>query len=84
LKSLVEQLIKTGQLFLGSKFAGVANIATALGGKGPPPCTAYDFACALGGTFALTVEPGEKLAAAKLTTWGCVRCYHCDDVQRDD
>jgi len=62
----VEQIIKTGQLFLGSKFAGVANTATALGGKGLPPCSAYDFACALRGTFALTVELGEKLAPAKL------------------
>ena len=69
-KSLVEQIIKTGQLFLGSKFGGVANIATALGGKGLPPCTAYDFACALRGTFALTVEPGEKLAPAKLRPAG--------------
>jgi len=59
-------MIKTGQLFLGSKFAGVANTATALGGTGLPPCPAYDFACALRGTFALTVEPGEKLAPAKL------------------
>src|SRR5207244_12620600 len=70
LKWLVEQSIKTGQLLLGSKFGGVANTATALGGKGLPPCTAYDFACALRGTFALTVEPGEKLAPAKLRPAG--------------
>jgi hypothetical protein len=62
----VEHIIKTGQLFLGSKFAGVANTATALGGTGLPPCPAYDFACALRGTFARTVEPGPKATPANL------------------
>jgi hypothetical protein len=56
----VEQGINTGQLFVGSKFAGVAKTATALGGTGLPPCAAYDFSCALKGTLAWTVEPGEK------------------------
>ena len=66
MKSLVEQIIKNGQLLLGSKFAGVANTATALAGTGLPPCPAYDFACALSGTLAWTVEPGEKVTPAKL------------------
>jgi hypothetical protein len=66
LKSLVEQVTKTGQLFLGSKFAGVASTATALCGTGLPPCPAYDFSCALRGTLARTVEPGEKGTPANL------------------
>jgi hypothetical protein len=56
----VEHGIKTGQLFVGSKFAGVASTATAYGGTGLPPCPAYDFSSALSGTLAWTVEPGEK------------------------
>jgi hypothetical protein len=60
LKSLVEQGSKTGQLFRGSKFAGVASTATAYGGTTLPPCAANDFSCALKGTLASTVEPGEK------------------------
>ena len=62
----MEQVTKTGQLFLGSKFAGVASTATALSGTGLPPCPAYDFSCALRGTFARTVEPGEKGTPANL------------------
>ena len=62
----MEQIIKTGQLFVGSKFAGVAITATAPGGTGFPPCLAYDFSCALRGTFARTVEPGEKGTPANL------------------
>jgi hypothetical protein len=62
----VEQVTKTGQLFLGSKFAGVASTATALSGTGLPPCPAYDFSCALRGTLARTVEPGEKGTPANL------------------
>jgi hypothetical protein len=60
LKSLVEHGIKTGQLFVGSKFTGVARTATAYGGTGLPPCPAYDFSSALNATLAWTVEPGEK------------------------
>jgi hypothetical protein len=60
LKSLVEHVIKTGQLFVGSKFTGVPSTATAYGGTGFPPCPAYDFSSALRGTLACTVEPGEK------------------------
>ena len=60
----MEQVTKTGQLFLGSKFAGVASTATALGGTGLPPCAAYDFSSALRGTFARTVEPGAKATLA--------------------
>jgi hypothetical protein len=60
LKSLVEHGIKTGQLFVGSKFAGVASTATAYAGTGLPPCPAYDFSSALRGTLAWTVEPGEN------------------------
>jgi hypothetical protein len=60
LKSLVEHGIKTGQLFVGSKFDGVASTATAYGGTGLPPCPAYDFSNALSGTFAWTIVPGEK------------------------
>ena len=56
----MEHGIKTGQLFLGSKFVGVASTARAYGGTGLPPCPAYDFSSALSGTFARTVEPGEK------------------------
>jgi len=56
----VEHGIKTGQLFVGSKFAGVASTARAYGGTGLPPCPAYDFSSALNGTFARTVEPEEK------------------------
>ncbi len=52
--------MKTGQLFVGSKFTGVASTATAYGGTGLPPCPAYDFSSALSGTLAWTVEPGEK------------------------
>jgi len=55
-----------GQLLFGSKFAGVANTATAPCGTGLPPCPAYDFSCALRGTFARTVEPGEKGTPANL------------------
>ena len=62
----MEQGTKTGQLFLGSKFAGVASTATALCGTGFPPCPAYDFSCAFSGTLARTVEPGEKAVPAKL------------------
>jgi hypothetical protein len=65
LKSLVEQGINTGQLFVGSKFVGVAKTAIALGGTGLPPWLAYDFSSALKGTLAWTVEPGEKVTAAK-------------------
>jgi hypothetical protein len=60
LKSLVEHGIKTGQLFVGSKFTGVASTATAYGGTGLPPCPAYDFSSALKGILAWTVEPGEN------------------------
>jgi hypothetical protein len=60
LKSLVEHTTNTGQLFRGSKFEGVANIATAFGGTAFPPCPANDFSCALKGTLAFTVEPGDK------------------------
>ena len=56
----MEHGIKTGQLFIGSKFAGVASTATAYGGTGLPPCPAYDFSKALRETLAWTVEPGEK------------------------
>ena len=56
----MEQVTKTGQLFVGSKFAGVASTATAFAGTGLPPCAAYDFSCGLKGTLARTVEPGEK------------------------
>ena len=56
----MEQGTKTGQLLLGSKFTGVASTATALCGTGLPPCPAYDFSCALRGTLARTVEPGEN------------------------
>jgi hypothetical protein len=62
----VEHGITTGQLFVGSKFTGVASTATAYGGTGLPPCPAYDFCSALSGTLAWTVEPGEKLVPAKL------------------
>src|SRR6266576_5581038 len=55
-----------GQLFFGSKFAGVANTATAPCGTGLPPCPAYDCSCALRGTLARTVEPGEKGTPANL------------------
>src|SRR5207237_3828453 len=65
-KSLVEQGTKTGQLFRGSKFAGVASTATAFGGTTLPPCAANDFSCALRGTLTWTVEPGEKPVPAKL------------------
>ena len=65
MKSLVEQGISTGQVFVGSKFAGVAKTACALGGTGLPPCAAYDFSCELKGTLAWTVEPGEKGTPAK-------------------
>jgi hypothetical protein len=66
LKSLVEHGIKTGQLFVGSKFTGVASTARAYGGTGLPPCPAYDFSRALSGTFVRTVEPGEKETPPKL------------------
>jgi hypothetical protein len=56
----VEHGIKTGQLFVGSKFGGVSSTATAYGGTGLPPCPAYDFSSALKGTLAWTVEPGKK------------------------
>ena len=56
----MEHGIKTGQLFVGSKFTGVASTATAYGGTGLPPCPAYDFSSALSGTLAWTIEPGEK------------------------
>ena len=56
----MEHGIKTGQLFVGSKFTGVASMARAYGGTGLPPCPAYDFSSAFSGTFARTVEPGEK------------------------
>jgi hypothetical protein len=62
----VEQIIRTGQFFPGSKFAGVAITATALGGTELPPCPAYDFSSALRGTLARTVEPGEKRTPANL------------------
>jgi hypothetical protein len=55
----VEQVTKTGQLFVGSKFAGVASTATAFAGTGLPPCPAYDFSTEFRGTLAWTVEPGE-------------------------
>jgi hypothetical protein len=60
LKSLVEHTINTGQLFRGSKFEGVASMATAFGGTAFPPWPANDFSCSLKGTLALTVEPGAK------------------------
>src|SRR4029077_9061643 len=66
MKLLLEQISKPGQVFFGSKFAGVASMATAFGGTGLPPCAAYDFSCPVRGTFALTVEPGEKAVPAKL------------------
>jgi hypothetical protein len=66
LKSLVEQGTRTGQLFRGSKFAGVASTATAFGGTGFPPCAAKDFSCALNGTLTFTVEPGEKATPANV------------------
>jgi hypothetical protein len=69
----VEHGIKTGQLFVGSKFTGVASTATAYGGTGLPPCPAYDFSSAFKGTLAWTVEPGEKLVPAKLREAGPAR-----------
>src|SRR4030095_12978294 len=39
---------------------------TALAGTGLPPCPAYDFSCALKGTLARTVDPGEKETPPKL------------------
>src|SRR5262249_19661691 len=57
--------MSTGQLFVGSKFAGVAKTARALCGTGLPPWPAYDFSCALKGTLAWMVEPGEKGTPAK-------------------
>src|SRR6185369_8446037 len=66
LKSLVEHTTNTGQLFPGSKFEGVASMATAFGGTAFPPCPANDFSCALKGTLALTVEPGEKATPANI------------------
>ena len=36
------------------------TVKKAFGGTGLPPCAAYDFSCELRGTFARTVEPGEK------------------------
>ena len=62
----MEQGINTGQLFLRSKFAGVASTATAFGGTGFPPCAAYDFSSVLRGTLAWTVEPGERGTSANL------------------
>ena len=62
----MEQGIKTGQLFVGSKFTGVASTARAYGGTGLPPCPAYDLSMALSGTFARTVEPGEKETPSNL------------------
>src|SRR4030095_9391625 len=66
LKSLVEQTTNTGQLFPGSKFEGVASIATAFGCTAFRPCASNDFSCALKGTLALTVEPGEKATPANV------------------
>jgi hypothetical protein len=66
LESLVEHTTNTGQLFRGSKFEGVASTATAFGGTAFPPWAANDFSCALKGTLALTVEPGEKAAPANV------------------
>ena len=62
----MEQITSTGQLFCGLKFTGVANTATALGGAAFPPCAANDFSCALRGTFAFTVEPGETGTSANV------------------
>jgi hypothetical protein len=42
-------------------------MATALGGTVFPPWEANDFSCALNGTFALTVEPGEKGTPANVS-----------------
>jgi hypothetical protein len=64
LKSLVEQTTKTGQLFRESKFAGVARTATAFGGTTFPPWAANDFSCALKGTLARAVDPGENATPA--------------------
>ena len=41
-------------------------MATAFGGTAFPPCPANDFSCALKGTLALTVEPGEKATPANV------------------
>src|SRR5262245_18136733 len=41
-------------------------MATASGGTAFPPCPANDFSCALKGTLALTVEPGEKATPANV------------------
>jgi len=60
LKSLVEHGIKTGQLFVGSKFTGVGSTPRAYGVTWLPPFTAFYSASVFSGTFARTVEPGEK------------------------
>ena len=41
-------------------------MATAFGGTTFPPWLANDFSCALNGTLALTVEPGEKATPANV------------------
>jgi hypothetical protein len=41
-------------------------MATAFGGTAFPPCAANDFSCALKGTLAWTVEPGEKPTPANV------------------
>jgi hypothetical protein len=66
LKSLVEHTTNTGQLFRGSKFEGVASMATAFAGTAFPPWAANDFSCVLKGTLALMVEPGEKATPANV------------------
>src|SRR5947208_15283138 len=63
---MVEQITNTGQLFRGSRVLGVASTATAFGGTTFPPCAANDFSCAVRGTLALTVEPGEKATPPKV------------------
>jgi hypothetical protein len=41
-------------------------MATAFGGTTFPPCAANDFSCALRGTLAWTVEPGETATPANV------------------
>jgi hypothetical protein len=41
-------------------------MATAFDGTAFPPCPANDFSCAVKGTLALTVEPGEKATPANV------------------
>src|SRR3954462_3152408 len=67
LESLVEHTTNTGHVFDGLKFEGVASTASALEGTTFPPCVANDFSCALNGTLAFTVEPGEKATSPNVS-----------------